>query len=38
MRTEAIINTIYNYLDIPQSLTTAIKALFNVQELTDRNL
>lgn len=35
MRTEAIFNTIYNYRDIPQSLTTAIKALFNVQELTD---
>ena len=35
MRTEAISNLIYNYSDIPRSLTTAIKALFGVQELTD---
>lgn len=34
MKTEVISNTIHNYSDIPRSLTSAIKSLFGVQELT----
>ena len=38
MKTEAISTAIYNYLDIPPSITKAIKSLFDVQELTQLSL